>query len=71
MTITEEEKKTMFPSKNGPIFDNRVMWAIKYLKEAGLIESPKLSGIAITEKGVQVLKKNPEKIDKKFLLELK
>jgi restriction system protein len=69
--LTEEEKKMMFPSGNGPVFDNRVMWAIKYLKEAGLIESPKLGDIAITDKGVQVLKKNPEKIDKKFLLEYK
>lgn len=43
--LTETERKQLLPSGRYPTFDNRVGWAKTYLKKAGLIEQPKLTGI--------------------------
>ncbi|HHW57794.1 MAG TPA: restriction endonuclease [Clostridia bacterium] len=50
------------------IFYSRVGWAKTYLKEAGLIESPKRGVFRITERGQEVLKENPKKLDSKYLM---
>jgi len=65
--LTDEERKELLASGNQPIFDNRVGWAKTYLKKAGLIDSPKRATFVITELGLKVLEKNPEKIDAKYL----
>jgi len=65
--LSAEEKKELLPSGTSPIFDNRVGWARTYLKKAGLIEAPKRGISVITEKGIEVLKQNPKKIDVAFL----
>jgi restriction system protein len=64
---TSEERKELLPSGQQPIFDNRVGWARTYLKKAGLLESPKRAAILISQRGIDVLKQNPEKINVKFL----
>lgn len=64
---TSEERKELLPSGQQPIFDNRVGWARTYLKKAGLLESPKRATILIAQRGIDVLKQNPEKINVKFL----
>jgi restriction system protein len=64
---TSEERKELLPSGQQPIFDNRVGWARTYLKKAGLLESPKKATILIAQRGIDVLKQNPEKINVKFL----
>lgn len=65
--LTDEERKELLASGNQPIFDNRVGWAKTYLKKAGLIDSPSRATFVITELGLKVLGKNPEKIDAKYL----
>jgi restriction system protein len=65
--LNAEERVELLPSGQQSIFDNRVGWARTYLKKAGLIESPKRGVFKITEKGINVLKSNPEKIDVNFL----
>ena len=65
--LTDEERKELLASGNQPVFDNRVGWAKTYLKKAGLIDSPKRATFVITELGLQTLKKNPDKIDAKYL----
>ena len=65
--LNEQDKKELLPSGQQSIFDNRVGWARTYLKKAGLIESPRRSFIKITNLGLDVLSKNPQKIDVKFL----
>src|SRR5690606_7541205 len=45
------------------LFNNRVGWARTYLKEAGLLRSPKRGVFAITEDGRKLLAENPEKIN--------
>ena len=65
--LTEEDKTTLLPSGQQPMFYNRVGWARTYLKKAGLLEDPKRGYFVITSRGKDVLKSNPEKIDMKYL----
>lgn len=65
--LTETEKEELLPSGQQPIFDNRVAWAKTYLKKAGLLDSPRRANITITNRGLDVLKKNPNQINIRFL----
>jgi restriction system protein len=65
--VTDEERKELLASGNQAIFDNRVGWAKTYLKKAGLLDSPKRATFVITDIGLETLKKNPERIDAKYL----
>ena len=65
--LSEQEKNELLPSGNQPIFMNRIAWAKTYLKKTGFIESPKRGYYRITERGLTELKKNPKKIDNKYL----
>ena len=65
--LSEQEKNEPLPSGNQPIFMNRIGWAKTYLKKTGFIESPKRGYYKITERGLSELKKNPKKIDNKYL----
>lgn len=50
------------------IFYDRLNWAKTYLRNAGLIEIPTRGKFKITQRGIDLLKENPEYIDAKFLL---
>lgn len=65
--LTEDEKKELLPSGTTFVFSNRVGWARTYLKKAGLIAAPKRGVVAITPRGLEVLKQKPKSIDVKFL----
>ena len=65
--LTDEERRELLPSGFEPIIDNRVGWARTYMKKAGLLESPRRGYVKITDQGFEVLTKNPEKINDKFL----
>jgi restriction system protein len=65
--LTDDERKEPLASGNQAIFDNRVGWAKTYLKKAGLIDSPKRATFVITELGLQILGKNLDRIDAKYL----
>jgi restriction system protein len=65
--LSEEEKQELLPSGQQPIIDNRVGWARTYMLKAGLLSAPRRGYITITDKGLDVLKQNPEKINVKFL----
>jgi restriction system protein len=65
--LTQSERAQLLPSGKSPTFDNRVGWAKTYLKKAGLVEQPKRSFISITERGSEVLAKNPAIINMKYL----
>lgn len=67
--LTDTEKSELLPSGQQSVFNNRMGWAKSYLKQAGLIDSPKKAIFSITDLGLEVLKRNPEKIDRKYLLE--
>lgn len=65
--LTEEERREMLPSGMQAAFDNRVGWARTYLKKAGLLASPKRATMQITQRGIQVIKENPPRIDVAYL----
>lgn len=48
-------------------FDNRVYWAFAHMKHAGLLEPVRRGVWHITERGMEVLRQNPTRIDIKFL----
>jgi restriction system protein len=66
-SLTEEERKELLPSGRQSTFENRVSWASTHLKKASLLSSPKRGHFQITQRGIDVLKKNSTRIDLKFL----
>ena len=65
--LTDDELREFLPSGRQPIFRNRVGWARTYLKKAGLVTSTKRAHFRISDKGLLLLKENPNKITSKFL----
>lgn len=65
--LTDEEKVIMLPSGRQPMIDNRVGWARTYMKKAGLIIMPRRGYMKISKEGMEVLNRNPEKINVRFL----
>ncbi len=55
--LTDEEKLQMYASGNGPIFVDRIQWALSYLNMAGLVQKPKRGLYQISEEGKKILKK--------------
>jgi len=65
--LTDEEMSELLPSGQSLLFSNRVAWARTYLKKAGLLDAPKRGTLCITNRGLEVLRGNPEKIDNNLL----
>ncbi len=65
--LTEEERKELLPSGGTFKFSSRVSWARTYLQKAGLLEATRRGFFRITERGKDVLKKKPNRIDNKLL----
>lgn len=61
--LSTEERNELLPSGSQAVFNNRVGWARSYLKQAGLLASPKRGFFTITPKGAELLSTNVEKID--------
>ena len=62
-SLTDDERNELLPSGSQAVFNNRVGWARSYLKQAGLLNSPKRGFFTITDCGRKLLQTNPEKID--------
>lgn len=65
--LTDDELRELLPSGRQPVFRNRVSWAKTYLKNAGLLTSPKRAHFKISDEGIALLKENPNEITTKFL----
>jgi restriction system protein len=65
--LSPEERQQLLPSGTSTIIGNRVGWARTYMKKALLIDSSRRGFIRATERGLDVLKKNPKRIDVNFL----
>ena len=68
--LTKEERNEWLPSKVQKTMYNRVAWAKQYLKNSDLIESPEKGSFKITQKGLDILKEHPNRIDLRFLKNL-
>jgi restriction system protein len=65
--LNDQERRERLPSGTQAKFDNRVGWARTFLKKAGLLESTGRGKFRITERGRDILKSNPSRIDNKVL----
>ncbi len=65
--LTEADLREMLPSGVQPTFINRVGWASTYLKKAGLLEATRRGFYQITDRGRDLLKKQPKTINVKLL----
>jgi len=65
--LTDSEKRELLPSGGQFVFNNRVGWARTYMKKAALLATPKRGILQITDRGLQVLKENPNRVDNKVL----
>jgi restriction system protein len=65
--LTQAEQEELLPSGRQSRFANRVAWAKVYLEQAGLLLSPRRGHFLITDRGSDVLKKPPARIDIRFL----
>lgn len=61
--LSQEERNELLPSGSQAVFNNRVGWAKSYLKQAGLLSSPKRGFFVITAKGTQLLAQNLSEIN--------
>ena len=59
LDLTEEERNEMLPSNRSTIINNRIGWAISYLKKAGFVESRKWGCVNITQLGLKSHSENP------------
>ena len=58
LNLTADEKNLLLPSKFQTVIENRIGWAITYLKKAGLIESKKRGYVNITNVGIKEFENN-------------
>ncbi|GJL65360.1 MAG: restriction endonuclease [Nitrospirales bacterium] len=66
-SLSDNERAELLPSGSQAIFHNRVGWARSYLKQAGLLESPRRGYFRITNQGLTLLAENPERINVSLL----
>ena len=67
LSLSEEDRSELLPSRRQAVFDNRVRWAKTYLTKAGLIESTRRAHFRITDRGRQALAENSDRIDNNYL----
>lgn len=67
--LTPQEREAMIPSGTKTVYYDRAQWAKTYLKKAGLIESVGRGTFRITQRGLNALFSNPERIDNAYLLQ--
>ncbi len=67
--LSNDERQELLPSGQQPVLDNRVGWARTYLSKAGLLENTRRPYFKITQRGMAVLSRTPQRIDNNFLLQ--
>ena len=65
--FTDEDRTERLSSGTQSRFENRVYWELVHLRRAGLIESTGRGLNRITERGREILRQSPPRIDLKLL----
>ena len=65
--LTSQQLSQLLPSGRQKVFTNRVHWAKSYLIKGGLVEATKRAHFKATERGIELLKNPPPKINIGFL----
>ncbi|MBW8307763.1 MAG: restriction endonuclease [Thiobacillus sp.] len=66
-SLSEQDQKELLPSGRESRFKNRVYWARAYLGQAKLLDSTGRGRFRITDRGQQLLKTKPPRVDIKLL----
>src|SRR5690348_12015999 len=69
LRVAAVDRQKLLPSGKQPVVDNRVSWTAKYLREAGLLSSPRRGEVQITALGAETLRKGPQRIDLDYLMQ--
>jgi len=67
MNLPQEDLEELIPSGKKTRFYDRVGWACTYLRKAGLLVNIRRGIFQITERGLAVLRENPERVDREVL----
>jgi len=65
--LTEADVTQPMPTRKAPLFTNRIAWAKLHLKRAALIDSPRRGVYRITDRGREVLRTPPDRINLAYL----
>lgn len=65
--LSDEDRTELLPSGKQPRINNRIGWALTYLRKAGLLSKVRRGSFQLTDRGRQVLAEAPARIDLKFL----
>jgi restriction system protein len=65
--LTDEERERLLPSGKQTIFANRVHWARTYLDKAGALRKTRRSHFEVTERGRQLLRDYPDRVNGSIL----
>lgn len=65
--LDDEDRREMLPSGTSRLFDNRIGWAKTHIRQAGLLASPRRGLSVITDRGREVLRDFPDRVDLKTL----
>jgi restriction system protein len=61
--LSPEDRQLLVPSGKQTVLDNRVHWARTYLDKAGALKRTRRSHFVVTDRGKELLKKHPDRID--------
>ena len=66
--LTAADRAQLLPSGRTHLLNNRTHWALTYLRHAALLSSEGHGKFRITDRGQQLVKQNPPKINKALLI---
>src|SRR5438093_12427419 len=66
-SLSQADIDELIPSGRVTTFQNRVGWAATYLYRTKLIDRPRRAVYRITDRGRQVLREHPDRVDLKVL----
>jgi restriction system protein len=67
LELSDQERNELLPSGQQRRLDNKISFALLHLTKADLLETTKTTHFRITQRGLNVLKKKPDKIDNHYL----
>jgi restriction system protein len=65
--LNAEDRQLLVPSGKQTLLDNRVHWARTYLDKAGALKRTRRSHFVVTDRGRELLKQHPDRIDAHIL----
>ncbi|CAN5518340.1 restriction endonuclease [soil metagenome] len=65
--LDQTEREQMLPRGRITTFRSRIHWAATYMAQAGIVQRPQRGWLQITQRGTDVLARQPQNIDNEFL----